>query len=69
MTEKVKKYRTKHKRCKYCKHLRVVIRRDNGGAYYRCEAKEKVIGDYFPDMTQVPRCFCQCYEVKEDDKL
>ena len=67
MTDKVKKYRAKHKRCKYCRHLRLVIRRDNTGDYYYCVAKEKIIEDYFPDTTQILRCFCQCYEVKEDE--
>lgn len=66
MTEKVRKYRTKHKRCKYCKYFKIVIN-CYGGDYCYCTAKDKIIEDYFPDMTQVPRCFCQCYEVKDDE--
>lgn len=68
MTEKVKKYRAKHKRCKYCKHLRLLSRYGNPGSdYYWCVAKDKIVGDYCPDMTEVSRCFCQCYEVKDDE--
>jgi len=65
MTEKVLKYRQKHKRCKYCKYLRIHSYRCSGSDYYCCEAKDKTINYLLPDMTTVPRWFCQCYEVKE----
>lgn len=68
MTEKVLEYRKNHKRCKYCEHLQIVLRRDGqGGSYYHCKAKQVIIKDMFPDMIRFPRLFCQCYEVKEDD--
>lgn len=65
MTDKVLKYRKRHRRCKYCKHLKVKAL--NGYYSFRCIAKDKQIRDEFPDMTNVPRVFCQCYEV--DGKL
>lgn len=67
MTEKVKKYRQKHHKCKYCINLRYNSRYENcgGSEYFFCEAKEKIINRYSPDMTNVPRWFCQCYEVKD----
>lgn len=67
MNEKVYKYRQKHKRCKYCKHLQLIIRKDTGGSYYHCDAKYHIISDCLPNMISVPRWFCGCYEVKEDD--
>lgn len=69
MNEKVYKYRQKHKRCKYCNHLKY----DNSGkrigipGFHVCKAKDKIIRDMIPDMRNVPRWICQCYEVEEDD--
>lgn len=65
MTEKVLKYRQKHKRCKYCKHLKFNMGRNTEAPFHVCDAKDKVISDCAPDMTNVPRLFCMCYEVKE----
>lgn len=63
--EKVLKYRNKHKKCKYCKYLRLIVPCvDIVPAYYKCVAKDKIIQDTLPDMTNIRR-FCSCYEAKE----
>lgn len=67
MEEKILKYKNKHKRCKYCKHLKFDMGRDTVPPFFMCLAKDKVIRDFLPDMTEVPRLFCQCYEVKEEN--
>ena len=66
MTKKVIRYRNKHKRCKYCKHLYLDCSGERIGvsSFYKCLAKDKIIRYIFPDMTSVPRWFCQCYELE-----
>ena len=64
--EKVLNYRKKHKRCKYCKYLKLEVPRiDTVPAYYKCVAKDKIIRDMLPDMTNVLR-FCSCYTVNKN---
>ncbi len=65
MSEKVLKYREKHKKCQYCKHLKIVVPQINVPSYQLCCAKGKIIRDYLPDMTSVRR-ICSCYEVDEN---
>lgn len=66
MDKKVFEYRKKHKKCKYCKHLKYELPCVNVvPAYYKCIAKDKVIQNTFPDMTNILR-ICSCYEVDED---
>lgn len=70
MDRKIKEYRQKHKKCKYCKYRKLDL---SGGKlsippFYVCEVKDKIIRDMLPDMTRVPRLFCKWYEVKEDNE-
>lgn len=66
MNEKVLHYRKKHPKCKYCKWLKYVSTNFLPMAdFYTCKAKDKIIKDYLPDMREVPRWFCNCYEVDE----
>lgn len=68
MDEKILKYRQMQKKCKYCKYLKYDSSGERIGVpELVCKAKDKIIRDWIPDMTNVPRWFCQCYEVKEDD--
>ena len=55
-------YREKHKKCQYCKHLKIVVPQINVPSYQLCCAKGKIIRDYLLDMTSVMR-ICSCYEV------
>lgn len=65
MTDKVIKYRERHKKCVYCKHLKLVFPKiDSVPAYFNCMAKGKIIRDTLPDMTNIRR-ICSCYEVDE----
>lgn len=64
MNEKVRKYREKHKRCKYCTYLKPEYFGEN--SWYICKAKEKIIKDLTPNMICVPRPFCKCYEVRDE---
>lgn len=66
MDEKVYQYRKKHKRCKYCKHLKHKGHFGIGVSYHLCEAKDKIIKDLMPDMRELPRLFCPCYEVDKE---
>lgn len=60
-------YRQKHPKCKYCKYLRLRGSHNICGIdYYLCIAKDKIIQDNMPNMTQVPRLFCSLYEVDEN---
>lgn len=65
--EKVLNYRRKHKKCKYCKYLRLDCSGERVGVlpFYICIVKDKIIGDCLPDMTKVRRIFCKCYEADE----
>lgn len=66
MDNKVRQYRKQHQKCKFCKYLKHVIPHVNCvQSYYHCEAKDKIIRDIFPDMTEFPR-LCSCYELKDE---
>ena len=66
--EKVLNYRRKHKKCKYCKYLKLEVPRiDTVPAYYKCVAKDKIIRDMYPDMRNVRRA-CACYEANEENQ-
>lgn len=69
MDEKILKYRQIHKKCKYCKYLKYDSSSERIGVpgFYVCKVKDKIIRGGIPDMTNIPRWFCQCYEVQEDD--
>lgn len=62
MTKKVIDYRNKHKKCLYCKYLKYSSFISSCG-FYKCEAKDKIIKDSMPNMLNVPRWFCSCYEL------
>lgn len=51
MTDKVLKYRQKHKRCKYCKYLKE--KSLNGFYFFHCIAKDK------PMIKLLLRSFCK----------
>ena len=56
----VQKWRRKHRRCKFCKHIRYMNMPLNcNGADTWCAAKMKIVND------ELPRFFCLVYEVKE----
>lgn len=65
MSEKVLRYREKHKKCQYCKHLKMVVPVIDVPSYQLCCAKEKIIRDCLPDMTSIRR-ICSCYEVDKN---
>ena len=71
MTEKVMKWRSSpfHRRCIFCKDLKVEARKgDPGISYYRCVAKDKYICDVLPDMTRIPRPFCSLFTLKQEEE-
>lgn len=53
-------YRQKHRKCKFCKHLRYVLAPLPYTNYMECKIKDKIIN--FPNFT---RKFCKCFELKE----
>lgn len=66
MEEKVARYRKRHKKCIYCKYLKLTQPKmgiEYVNPYYQCLAKDKIICSVMPDMTVIPRLFCSCYEV------
>ena len=65
LDDKVLEYRKRHKKCKYCKHLKYISHFGIGVDYHLCKAKDKIIKDLMPDMRELPRLFCSCYEVKQ----
>lgn len=63
MDEKIKEYRTKHKKCKWCKYFKYnyapcQLTYD----WYTCELKDKII--HFEDLIRL----CKYYELKESKK-
>lgn len=73
MDEKVMKWRSSplHRKCKYCKWLRYVAVATHipSPDYYKCIAKDKVISDCLPDMTEVPRPFCRLFELNTGKRI
>ena len=62
MDKKILKYRKKHKKCKYCKYYHIDGAIQLGISYDHCKAKDTIIYSI-----NIPRLFCPCYEVKEDE--
>ena len=60
MTEKVNKYRKRHKRCIFCIHSVAIPHRG-----FMCEAKYKIMSDY--SCFKTSRFFCSCYEVAKKE--
>ena len=70
MNEKIKKWRNSrcHRRCQFCLYLRYVCGPFSGG-YYDCKAKSVIISNckMLIDCTNIPRPFCKCFILKEED--
>ena len=63
MDNKTKEYRTKHKKCKWCKYYRYRTYEDcywSVDGYSECTLKDKII-----EHESLPR-LCKWYELKED---
>lgn len=62
MDIKIKEYRTKHKKCKWCKYYKYnpVKAYMDIDSYYTCDLKDKII-----EYSGIPR-LCKWYELKED---
>lgn len=61
MDEKVKEYRTKHKKCKFCKYCHYQSFSDLhfANSYFECELKDKII-----NFLDLPR-LCKYYTLRE----
>lgn len=59
-----------NRKCIFCKFLKMIVVPVHlpGADYYVCKAKDKYLNHILPDMTRVPRPFCQCFELKEVEK-
>lgn len=56
----VNEWRRKHRKCLFCKHLRVVNPPHYcADCFFRCEAKQKDVNE------DIPRPFCKLFELKE----
>lgn len=64
MDDKIKKYRIKHKKCKWCKYYKYNSLQQCHWAtcYGECTLKDKII-----NFDSMPR-LCRYYEVKEENK-
>lgn len=63
MDAKIKEYRTKHKKCKWCKYYKYNSCADCGWSIYgysECILKDKII-----ELKNWPK-ICKWYELKED---
>lgn len=57
----VSEWRRKHKRCAWCKHLKMhTINNVTKLSYYTCKAKKKEVN---PNLS---RPFCRLFELEED---
>lgn len=63
MDEKIKKYRMKHKKCKWCKYYKYNFIKAHLeiNSYYTCNLKDKII-----EYENISR-LCKWYELKEED--
>lgn len=61
MDKDTKKYRTRHKKCKWCKYFKDISGWCGVDYYccYTCELKDKII--YFKDLDKI----CKYYKLKE----
>lgn len=65
MDIKIKEYRNKHHRCKYCKFLRYVHPPfDIACSYRKCCLKDKIIPDLF--LWDYRGMFCKWFDLRED---
>jgi len=56
------KYRSKHRKCKYCEHHRYLLPPSpNSTGDSWCRAKLKCVND------EIPRPFCKVFKVEEDE--
>lgn len=71
MNEKIVKWRSSplHRRCAFCKWLRVVTPPIGVGSFYECIAKDKIIRDIFLDLTRIIRPFCRLYELDTEKRI
>lgn len=60
MDSKIKEYRTKHKKCKWCKYYKINRIPVDPMCYYTCDLKDKII-----NWESLPR-LCKWYELKEE---
>ena len=60
---KIREYRTKHKKCKWCKYYKWYTYAECHWCtcYGKCELKDKII-----NFNGIPR-LCKWYELKEDE--
>lgn len=63
MNNKIKEYRTKHKKCKWCKYYKYHTYSEGHCicSYGECLLKDKII-----NWESIPR-LCKWYELKEDN--
>jgi hypothetical protein len=62
MDYKILRYRLHHPKCKYCKYYHTDGSPYLGIFYNHCQAKDIIIYSI-----NIPRLFCPCYGVKEDE--
>lgn len=64
MDSKIKEYRKKHKRCKWCKYYKHIIEQWGTSfySYDKCRLKEKTLEYYFWAK------LCKYYQIKEEEK-
>ena len=64
MDNKIEKYRSKHKKCKWCKYYKWNSKEVGIDLYCygKCKLKDKII-----TFDSIPR-LCKYYELKESDK-
>lgn len=60
-------YRTKHKKCIYCKWYSFSYKMLIDGVFetHKCLAKDKSVRG----RTRISRWFCPCFEIKEEKEL
>ena len=70
MDEKVMKGRSSplHRKCKFCKWLTYHSVLGISG-YYKCMVKDKTISDCLPDLTVIPRPFCNLFELDTEKRI
>ena len=72
MDEKVMKWRSSplHRKCIFCKWLTYYCGYVIGvSGYYKCIAKDKIISDCLPDLTEIPRPFCRLFELDMEKRI
>ena len=64
MDNKIKKYRIKHKKCKWCKYYKYNTYSE---CHWVCDYGECLLKDKIINWDSLPR-LCKWYELKEEDK-